>query len=78
VEALTSHRIRGAALDVTDPEPLPPNHPLREMPNCLLTPHVANTDETSRAQLADRIRRNVANYIEGKPLLSVIDPVLGY
>ena len=78
LEALRSHRIRGAALDVTEPEPLPPNHPLREMANCILTPHVANTDETGQAQLADRIRRNVTNYIAGKPLLGVVDPLLGY
>lgn len=41
VEALSARRIAGAALDVTDPEPLPPDHPLWQFDNCLITPHVA-------------------------------------
>lgn len=40
VEALEKGKIRGAALDVTDPEPLPEDHPLWTAPNCLVTPHV--------------------------------------
>ena len=45
VEALRNNEIAGAALDVTYPEPLPVDHPLWNLPNCLITPHTANTPE---------------------------------
>jgi phosphoglycerate dehydrogenase-like enzyme len=45
VIALRGDVIGGAALDVTDPEPLPDGHPLWELPNCLITPHTANTED---------------------------------
>jgi hypothetical protein len=44
VDALRSGQIGGAALDVTDPEPLPDGHPLWDLPNCLITPHTADTE----------------------------------
>ncbi|MGD0811125.1 MAG: NAD(P)-dependent oxidoreductase, partial [Acidimicrobiales bacterium] len=52
VTYLTERRIGGAALDVTDPEPLPDGHPLWSLPNCLITPHVANTEKTAPPFLA--------------------------
>ncbi len=71
VAALQSGRIR-AALDVTDPEPLPPDHPLWRCPNLLITPHVA----ASSPQFAERAFRVVAEelrrYMKGKPLLNVV------
>ena len=59
VAALDSDTIAGAALDVTDPEPLPDGHPLWGRPDCIITPHTADTIEMVRPLLADRIRANV-------------------
>ncbi|HEX4245115.1 MAG TPA: D-isomer specific 2-hydroxyacid dehydrogenase family protein, partial [Acidimicrobiales bacterium] len=58
-QALTDGSIAGAALDVTDPEPLPDGHPLWDSPNCIITPHTADTTEMVRPLLAERIRTNV-------------------
>jgi len=78
VDALRAGAIGGAALDVTDPEPLPDGHPLWGMPNALITPHIANTPEMTVAPLAALIRENVHRFAEGQPLLGGIDPALGY
>jgi phosphoglycerate dehydrogenase-like enzyme len=70
LEALTSGHIR-AALDVTDPEPLPDGHPLWHAPNVLITPHVAGSTARWRSRgyrfAAEQIRR----YVAGQPLLGV-------
>lgn len=68
---LTSGRI-SAALDVTDPEPLPPGHPLWKAPGLLLTPHVggAITDASDRAYAV--VRDQLARYAVGEPLRNVI------
>ena len=70
---LTARRIT-AALDVTDPEPLPPGHPLWQAPGLLLTPHVggAITDANSRAYAI--VRDQLARYAAGEPLRNVIGP----
>lgn len=78
VDALESEGIAGAALDVTDPEPLPGGHPLWAMENCLITPHTANTAEMLWPQLARRITENVQRFATGRSLLGVIDAVKGY
>jgi phosphoglycerate dehydrogenase-like enzyme len=78
VDALASGSIGGAALDVTDPEPLPDGHPLWSAPNCIITPHTADTWEMIQPLLARRIRENVAHLAAGEPLDGVIDPVAGY
>ena len=71
VEALNAGRIR-AALDVTDPEPLPKGHPLWDCPNLLITPHIA----ASTSQAAPRALRTVADelrrYMKGEPLENVV------
>jgi phosphoglycerate dehydrogenase-like enzyme len=69
--ALTEGRIGGAGLDVTDPEPLPPDDPLWTLPNALITPHVAGYggDVAPRRILA-LVERNLRNFIEGRPLES--------
>jgi phosphoglycerate dehydrogenase-like enzyme len=75
VEALNQGRIR-AALDVTDPEPLPEEHPLWRCPNLLLTPHVAG----SSPQFAPRSLRTAAGelrrYIDGQPLENAVQLAL--
>ena len=78
VWALSNGIIGGAALDVTDPEPLPQGHPLWGMPNCIITPHVGNTPEMAVPLLGERIRENVARWVAGRPLIGPIDPDAGY
>lgn len=78
VHALRDERIGGAALDVTEPEPLPEGHPLWSMARCLLTPHVANTPEMAVPLLSERVRENVRRYGAGEPLLGVVDVAEGY
>lgn len=76
--ALERSHIAGAGLDVTDPEPLPPGHPLWNLRNCILTPHTANTQQMLMARFVDRITANVARFAEGKGLHGQIDKVAGY
>lgn len=78
VAALADGSIGGAALDVTDPEPLPDGHPLWREPRALITPHVANPEATLRRYLAEHVRENVTRFAAGEPLLSVIDADAGY
>ena len=78
VEALRSHWIGGAALDVTDPEPLPAGHPLWDLPDCLITPHTADTEQMTQPLLADRIAENVQRLATGRELTGRVDPDLGY
>ena len=78
LDALLSEQIGGAALDVTDPEPLPPGHPFFNLPNCLITPHTADTEEMTRPLLADRIAENVRRLAAGQQLVGQVDPDLGY
>ncbi len=78
VAALRDGRIGGAGLDVTDPEPLPPDHALWRAPNVLITPHVAaglEGNEVARWLLA---RENLRRYVEGGKLLSEVDVARGY
>jgi phosphoglycerate dehydrogenase-like enzyme len=78
VAALRAGTIAGAALDVTDPEPLPDDHPLWHEPRCLITPHTANTVEMVAASIIERVRENVRRFGAGEPLLGVVDLDLGY
>ena len=78
VRALEHGEIGGAALDVTDPEPLPADHPLWRLPNCIITPHVGNTPEMAVPLLAERIESNVRRYGAGEPLVGLVDVRAGY
>ncbi len=78
VAVLAEERIGGAALDVTDPEPLPEDHPLWTEPRCLITPHTANTPEMAVPLLSARVGENVRRRIAGEPLLGLVDPAAGY
>jgi len=78
VEALQKGQIGGAALDVTDPEPLPDGHPLWDLPNCLITPHTADTEEMTQPLLAGRITDNVRRLAAGQEFVGLLDPDLGY
>ncbi|MGH3666121.1 MAG: D-isomer specific 2-hydroxyacid dehydrogenase family protein [Egibacteraceae bacterium] len=78
VIALREDAIGGAAVDVTDPEPLPDGHPLWELPNCLITPHTANTEDMAIPLLSERITTNVRRYVAGEDLIGKVDTDLGY
>jgi phosphoglycerate dehydrogenase-like enzyme len=78
VAALRDGAIAGAALDVTDPEPLPDGHPLWQMENAIITPHTADTPEMVERLLARRIQENVARFAAGQPLIGLVDPAAGY
>jgi phosphoglycerate dehydrogenase-like enzyme len=78
VDALRNGVIGGAGLDVTDPEPLPDEHPLWTLPNCIITPHVGNTPEMARPLLAERITENVKRFAKDEDLIGPIDRELGY
>lgn len=78
ITAATDGGIGGAVLDVTDPEPLPDDHPLWAVPNVLITPHIGNTPEMGVPLLAAHIEANVAAFIAGEPLAGVVDVDAGY
>ncbi len=78
VEALSQRLIGAAALDVTDPEPLPDGHPLWRLPNVIITPHVANTWEMALPELRAMVERNVRRFGAGEPLEGLVDVELGY
>ena len=78
VWALENHVIGGAALDVTDPEPLPESHPLWSLPNCIITPHVGNTPDMAVPLLSARITENVKRFIHDEDLIGLVDVRNGY
>ncbi|MDR6907118.1 phosphoglycerate dehydrogenase-like enzyme [Agromyces sp. 3263] len=78
VAALASGALGGAGLDVTDPEPLPTGHPLWTAPNTIITPHVADTEAMVVPLFAERVGRNVAAFLAGRPLEGRIDAGAGY
>ncbi|MGO4691186.1 D-isomer specific 2-hydroxyacid dehydrogenase family protein [Glaciibacter sp. 2TAF33] len=78
VHTLATGGIAGAALDVTDPEPLPAGHPLWSEPRCLITPHMADTPEMTAPLLAERIRLNVRAFLGDGDFVGVVDPAEGY
>ena len=67
-DALHDGLIASAALDVTDPEPLPPDHKLLTLPNLIVTPHIASATVKSRTNMAMMAVRNLIAGVSGKPL----------
>ena len=78
LSALRSGRVAGAALDVTDPEPLPDGHPLWTEPGVLITPHSAETPAMKAPLLAERVRVNAAALHSGGNFVGIIDEAAGY
>ena len=78
VQALQAGRLAGAALDVTDPQPLPESHPLWSEPRALVTPHTAETQAMTEPHLAERVRENVARLARGEALEGRVDLQQGY
>jgi len=78
VAALRSGRLAGAGLDVTDPEPLPADHPLWSIPNVIITPHVSARSDLGDAARYALVRENLRRYVNGEKMLSVVDTRKGY
>jgi phosphoglycerate dehydrogenase-like enzyme len=72
IAALRDDTLRGAALDVSDPEPMPEDSPLRSMPNVVMTPHVAGSTPYYFDRAVELFARNYRAYVEGDPLENVI------
>lgn len=78
IAALEDGRLAGAGLDVTDPEPLPADHPLWKQPNVIITPHLAWVTDRGFERGWLVIRENLRRYINGERLLNVVDIERGY
>ena len=78
IAALNQGQIAGAGLDVTDPEPLPADHPLWTTPRVIISPHTAGRSDKSRDRLYLLVQENLRRYVAGEPLLSVVDIERGY
>lgn len=78
LDALHGDRIWGAGLDVTEPEPLPADHPLWLEPRCIITSHSADTPLMTKHLLATRIERNVRAFLGGTPFVGLVDTRAGY
>jgi phosphoglycerate dehydrogenase-like enzyme/glyoxylase-like metal-dependent hydrolase (beta-lactamase superfamily II) len=78
MRALREGRIAGAGLDVTEPEPLPADHELWDMPNVLITPHLGGDGDGHMERMWLLFRENLRRFVNGEPLLSVVDKRRGY
>jgi phosphoglycerate dehydrogenase-like enzyme len=78
ITALHTNQIRGAALDVTDPEPLPKDHPLWKAPNLIITPHTSGSSKHYFERILAIIDVNLARIADGKAEINKVDRGLGY
>lgn len=78
VRALREGWIAGAGLDVFDVEPLPADHPLYELPQVIITPHVSGITPQFFGRIAKIFAQNLERYVHGEPLANVIDVGRGY
>jgi D-3-phosphoglycerate dehydrogenase len=78
ISALESGHLGGAALDVTDPEPLPRESRLWDQPNVIITPHVAGQSATRIDDMTNFYCENLRRYFAGRPLVNLVDKRLGF
>lgn len=78
IAALKDGRLAGAALDVTEPEPLPADHPLWTAPNVLITPHIAADGALTEERWWALYKENIRRFGAGEPLLNCVDVTAGY
>jgi D-2-hydroxyacid dehydrogenase (NADP+) len=78
VKALDEKRLAGAGVDVTDPEPLPKGHALWKFNNVIITPHIAGRSDQDSVRMIGTIKENIRRFVEGKPLINVVDKQKGY
>jgi glyoxylate reductase len=74
-EAIAARRLHCAALDVTDPEPLPRDHPILRLPNVIITPHLGSATEQTRRKMAEMSVENLLAGLEGKPLPNCVNRI---
>jgi glyoxylate reductase len=74
VRALSEGWIRAAALDVTEPEPIPPDHPLLSLPNCIVVPHIASATVSTRERMAAMAAENLLAGLRGQRLPYCANP----
>ena len=77
-DALQLGTIAGAGLDVTDPEPLPADHPLWDLDNCVITPHTANIPRYMAKRLGKLAAQNWEDFEAGKDMRTEVDVQAGY
>lgn len=78
LQALDQKLLAGAAVDVTDPEPLPDGHPMFGRDDLIVTPHTADTKEIVMRHFAIRVQQNVKAFLGQGPWVGEVDPVRGY
>ncbi len=78
VKALDEKRLAGAGVDVMDPEPLPKGHPLWKFPNAMITPHIAGRSDKDHARMGGTVKENLSRFLDGRPLINVVDKQKGY
>lgn len=78
IKALEAKQISGAALDVTDPEPLPPDNPLWDAPNVLITPHISGSTTVYAERAFQVLHENLRRIRDGRKLVNEVDRKRGY
>ena len=78
LRALDSCKVAGAGLDVTDPEPLPDDHPLWDYPNVVITPHSSGLSEAAFRRLGELVAYNAQRFLLRQPLHNIVDLELRY
>jgi D-2-hydroxyacid dehydrogenase (NADP+) len=78
VKALDERKLSGAGVDVTDPEPLPKGHALWKFDNVVVTPHIAGRSDQDAGRMVGTIKENIQRFVDGKPLINVVDKQKGY
>jgi phosphoglycerate dehydrogenase-like enzyme len=77
-EALASGRLAGAGIDATEPEPLPGEHPLWDLPNVIISPHSSGASRQTQERGRQILRENVRRFLAEEPLLNVCDKRAGF
>jgi phosphoglycerate dehydrogenase-like enzyme len=78
VKALDSRQLAGAGVDVMDPEPLPAGHALWKFPNAIITPHIAGRSDKDHDRMVGIAKENLSRFLDGRPLLNVVNKQKGY
>lgn len=77
-DALANDRLAGAGLDATDPEPLPPDHPLWNQKNVIISPHCSGVSRQTRERADEIMKANIGRFLAGKPLMNTCDKRAGF